>query len=89
MSITLNIQCNGSSWMYVSPSVSEGYLIDDHRQSSILSIKIPSMAGRVHRLSAGGRHNVLLTEDGEVLVWGNNAEGQLGNGTNLDSQEVS
>ena len=46
------------------------------------------MAGRVCSLSAGGRHDALLTEDGEVLIWGNNAEGQLATGNNIDGKEV-
>ena len=46
------------------------------------------MAGRVCRLFAGGRHDALLTEDGEMFTWGSNGEGQLGNGNNVDVKEV-
>jgi uncharacterized repeat protein (TIGR02543 family) len=36
-------------------------------------------------IEAGGRHSAALTSEGRVFTWGWNVEGQLGNGTNLDS----
>ncbi|XP_047098218.1 X-linked retinitis pigmentosa GTPase regulator-like isoform X2 [Schistocerca piceifrons] len=41
-------------------------------------------AGRVCQLSAGSGHSVALSDAGDVYVWGNNADGQLGL-TNSDS----
>jgi alpha-tubulin suppressor-like RCC1 family protein len=35
-------------------------------------------------IAAGYRHSLVLTSDGEVISWGSNGNGQLGNGTNID-----
>lgn len=37
----------------------------------------------VIRLSAGEGHSLALTDDGRVLAWGGNVDGQLGDGTQL------
>ena len=41
----------------------------------------PKMAGlhRFCRVAAGGAHSLLVTERAEVLAWGNNSHGQVGN----------
>ncbi len=39
--------------------------------------------GRVRLLAAGCEHNCALQEDGELLCWGNNEHGQLGDGTTV------
>ena len=36
-------------------------------------------------ISAGGEHTCRVQHDGALYCWGRNAEGQLGNGTNLQS----
>ena len=36
-------------------------------------------------VAAGDAHSLALTEDGHVLAWGDNADGQLGNGVTTDS----
>ena len=36
-------------------------------------------------VAAGGRHSLALIANGKVDAWGSNAEGQLGNGTNVTS----
>ena len=71
----------------VSGPVLTSRFLADLNHSAILS-QVPAMAGRVCQLFAGGRHDVLLTEDGEIFMWGSNGEGQLGNGNNVDVKEV-
>jgi alpha-tubulin suppressor-like RCC1 family protein len=44
-----------------------------------------AQAGAVIALAAGSYHSLALKSDGTVWAWGNNYEGQLGNGTNTDS----
>ena len=36
-------------------------------------------------IAGGGQHSLALKNDGTVWVWGYNGEGELGNGTNTDS----
>jgi len=40
----------------------------------------------VKAISAGESHSLALTRTGQVLAWGFNAVGQLGNGTTTDSE---
>ena len=45
-----------------------------------------ALAGKqVIAISAGGSHQLVLTDGGELFAWGSNAFGQLGNGNNTDS----
>ncbi|MFJ4584571.1 RCC1-like domain-containing protein [Streptomyces echinatus] len=43
-------------------------------------VEIPRLLGALD-LAAGARHGVAVSADGDVLTWGHNGEGQLGNGT--------
>lgn len=43
-----------------------------------------SLAGPITQISAGVYHTCALRPTGEVLCWGGNAEGQLGDGTSTD-----
>ena len=40
------------------------------------------LAGKVVAITGGGIHFCALTDAGEVLCWGSNSDGQLGNGSN-------
>ena len=41
----------------------------------------PDILSGVLDAAAGSKHNLALTEDGDVLAWGSNDYGQLGDGT--------
>jgi regulator of chromosome condensation len=42
----------------------------------------------VKKISSGRLHTVMLTTNGDVFTWGNNAKGQLGNGENFQTEDV-
>lgn len=44
-----------------------------------------SGVSNVWQIASGGLHSIALKSDGTVWTWGRNAYGQLGNGTNQDS----
>jgi len=54
-----------------------------------ISFHLPSLCfgqtSKVIGLSAGESHSVALKDNGAVWAWGNNAGGQLGDGTNTQS----
>ena len=45
--------------------------------------RLSALSG-IRSVSAGDDHRVALTENGQVLTWGKNRNGQLGDGTNMD-----
>src|SRR5699024_11774961 len=48
-------------------------------------VTIPAAAFDPHivEISAGADHTLALGDDGRVFAWGNNADGQLGDGTTI------
>jgi alpha-tubulin suppressor-like RCC1 family protein len=52
------------------------------RAKPVVINNMGALAGRkVVAIAAGGYHNLALCGDGTLVTWGNNASGQLGNGT--------
>ncbi len=50
-------------------------------QCSATPVEVASLNSGVSALVAGGSHTCALTTEGSVLCWGNNVDGQLGDGT--------
>ena len=46
---------------------------------------VPVTGGQVHAIAAGWAHTCAITPEGGVQCWGNNDYGQLGDGTNTES----
>jgi alpha-tubulin suppressor-like RCC1 family protein len=70
------VQCWGQN--------SSGQLGDGTTMDSTTPIHVQGLHGPVLQLTAGYAHTCALMSTGEVLCWGQNTYGQLGNGTNLD-----
>ena len=50
--------------------------------NSLLPSQVSGLTSGAQKLAAGGQHACVVTsDDGRVLCWGNNASGQIGNGT--------
>ena len=65
-----------------------GELGNGDNTSSDVPVEVKLPAGtKVTAISAGGHHGLALTSTGQVLVWGDNATGQLGDG-NTTSTDV-
>lgn len=63
----------------------QGQLGDGTTTASLTPVEVTSLAGQVSAIAAGDAHTCALTTGGGVKCWGNNANGQLGNGTSTFS----
>jgi alpha-tubulin suppressor-like RCC1 family protein/serine/threonine protein kinase len=50
-------------------------------------VTLPGASGKITQIAAGGNHSLALTSTGQLYAFGENAFGQLGNATNLGSEE--
>src|ERR1700722_7773807 len=64
----------------------EGELGNGSNTATPLPVKVRLPAGtRITAIRAGCRHGLALTAAGQVLAWGSDTNGQLGNGTSTDT----
>ncbi len=57
----------------------------DYRSASILEPVEVSLPARATQVAAGQDFSCALAEDGHVLCWGSNSQGQIGDGTSYDA----
>jgi alpha-tubulin suppressor-like RCC1 family protein len=62
-----------------------GQLGDGTTTDSLSPVPVAGLPGTVAQVGAGWRHTCARTATGEVLCWGINSQGELGNGTLIDS----
>ncbi len=78
------VTASGPVWAWGLNST--GQLGDGTTISSDLPVKVKLPAGtKVTAVSAGRRHSLALTSTGQVLAWGGNLHGELGDGTTTSS----
>ena len=85
---SLALKGDGTVWSWGENT--NGQLGDGTNNSSNLPVQVVDAAGGalsgVTAIAAGGFHGLALQSDpADVLAWGFNASGQLGDGTNVDS----
>ena len=64
----------------------DGELGDGTRLDRVTSLDVTGLTSGVTAITAGWRHTCALTEAGGVKCWGNNHDGQLGDGSLTDRQ---
>lgn len=77
---TLALMTDGTLWAWGSNA--SGQLGDGTNIDRYLPVKVAGLQGRtVQAIAAGHAHSLALLTDGNLLAWGGNASGQLGDGT--------
>lgn len=84
---SLALKCDGTVWAWGDNL--DGQLGNGTSTSSSYPIQVKNSDGtwlsNVTAIAAGGFHTLALKNDGTLWAWGYNEDGELGNGTNLNS----
>jgi len=81
---TVALKSDGTVWAWGSNS--NGQLGDGTTTDSATPVQVSGLpAMKAIAIAAGSVHTVALMEDGTVRAWGSNSNGQLGDGTTIDS----
>lgn len=66
-----------------------GQLGNGTNANSTVPVKVSTIGGlptnKALKVEVGFNHSIVVTTNGEVYAWGKNIDGQLGNGTNVES----
>lgn len=78
---TLALRNDGTLWSWGNNG--NGQLGDGTTANRAVPRQLPEMSGvtGIVAVAAGGRHNVIVMGNGTVWTWGDNGNGQLGNGS--------
>jgi alpha-tubulin suppressor-like RCC1 family protein len=67
----------------------EGQLGDGNTNNNWVPVLVRGLgdgtSSQAVSIAAGGLHDMALLSDGNVMTWGDNAQGQLGDGTTVNS----
>jgi len=85
---SLAVDSNGNVWSWGANN--KGQLGNGANEDGLIPEKVRGEDGvgylqNIRQVSAGGRHSLALDKDGNIWAWGDNTYGQLGDGTNNDT----
>ncbi|MFV0432952.1 MAG: hypothetical protein ACK5LO_03060 [Leucobacter sp.] len=80
-SLALGDDGNTYAWGYNN----NGQLGNGTNTDSSVPVQVSTGGVTLEQIDAGSTHSLALGDDGNAYAWGFNAQGQLGNGTNTDS----
>jgi alpha-tubulin suppressor-like RCC1 family protein len=81
--VSLGIKNDGSVWVWGESNVS-GVFGNGEKGQAAVNSKLPAQVKglkEVASIAAGSDHALAVTKDGTVWTWGDNTDGQLGDGT--------
>lgn len=76
---------NGSGAVKCMGNGIDGQLGDGNSADSATPVQVQGLTGGAFDVSAGEDHSCAIVSDGNVMCWGKNDRGQLGDGTNNNS----
>ncbi len=76
---TCAVDDEGGAWCWGESG--DGRLGDGTTSEHSVPVRVVGLADRVTQIAAGGHHSCALLEDASVWCWGQNDEGQLGDGS--------
>ena len=86
---SLALKSNGTVWSFGSNQGGQLGNINYEGKNVTKPIEVLKEDGtqlsNIQKIAAGYEHSIALTESGEVYTWGANSNGQLGNGTKVNS----
>ncbi|MGE5548948.1 MAG: OmpL47-type beta-barrel domain-containing protein, partial [Bacteroidota bacterium] len=85
---SIGLKADGTAWTWGIND--NGQLGDGTTANSAVPLQVKGVGGsgyltNVGAVYGGRRHALALMNDGTVFAWGNNSDGQLGNGTTVNS----
>ena len=80
-----SLAVGADGFAYAWGSNGAGQLGDGTGTGSRVPVQVTGASGLLTQVSAGGNHSLAVGSDGKTYAWGDNAFGQLGNGTVANS----
>jgi alpha-tubulin suppressor-like RCC1 family protein len=83
---SMALDSQGNLWAWGNNANGQLGIGDQDVETSTVPVKLPFPENtRFIKIAAGARHSLAIDSNGNVWAWGANLNGQLGNGTNIDS----
>lgn len=88
LNFTVALKQNGTVWSFGKNDLGQLGSGDNVNKNEPVAVKCANSTDElknIKQISSGYYHSVALSDDGKIYTWGSNAKGQLGNGSNTNS----